>query len=82
MHACLCVDEIIRLLASELITIGGRGTAVALACCCKNFQDPVLDELWKVQDQLPPLLRSFPRKVWDDDGGDFVSFPATFHLLH
>lgn len=67
MHACLNVDEIVRLLARELVASGGKGTAVALACCCKNFEDSVLDALWETQDQLRPLLKSFPADVWDEE---------------
>ena len=43
MHACLNVDEIVRLIAYELVASGGYATAVALARCCKSFEDPVLD---------------------------------------
>jgi len=78
MHACLNVDEILRLLACELVASGGKGTAVALACCCKIFEDPVLDALWEAQDQLRPLLKSFPTDVWNDENS--VSASLTFTL--
>jgi len=81
MHACLNVDEIVRLLACELVASGGKGTAAALACCCKNFEEPVLDALWEVQDQLRPLLKSLPGDAWDDNGRIFVSGFTTFHPL-
>jgi len=63
MHACLNVDEILRLIACELITSKGRAAAVALACCCKSFEDPVLDVLWETQNRLTPLLNSLPGGV-------------------
>lgn len=78
-HACLNVDEILRHLACELVASGGKGAAVALACCCKNFEDPVLDALWETQDQLRPLLKSFPADVWNDEGS--VSASPTFDPL-
>jgi len=81
MHACLNVDEIVRLIACELVACGRKGTAVAFACCCKGFEDPVLDALWETQDQFHPLLGSFPEDVWDGDNGKFVSALTTFHLL-
>ena len=68
MHSCLHVDEIVRLIAHELVTSRGKQTAVSLACCCKIFEDPVLDTLWETQDRLLPLLKSFPGDVWNDDG--------------
>jgi len=68
MHPCLNVDEIVRLIARELVASGGGGTAVGLACCRKSFEDPVLDTLWETQQELLPLLKSFPGGVWNDDG--------------
>jgi len=77
MHACLNVDEILRGISRELIgTPGGEGAVVALACCCKSFEDPVLDTLWIRQNELLPLLWTFPEDVWNDDGW-IVSGPTT-----
>lgn len=73
MHACLSVAEILRAIATELVKSGARATAVALALCCKTLEDPVLDTLWKTQDQLLPLLKSFPGDAWNVEGGRFVS---------
>ena len=80
MHPCLRVEEIVRLVASELVASKAEETSVALACCCKNFEDPVLDSLWEIQQRLLPLLKSFPGDVWKPDGptvsvcqqGDFL----------
>ena len=66
MHPCLNVDEILRLIAGELAASGGKGSVVSLACCCKGFEDPMLEVLWATQDQLLPLLKSFPRDVWNN----------------
>ena len=80
MHPCLNVDEILRLLACELVVSGAKVAIVALACCCKSFEDPVLDALWETQDQLTPLLRCLPQEVWKEDGGSFVSQLIAFVL--
>ena len=77
MHACLNVDEIVRLLACELVASEGNATAVALACCCKNFEDPVLDVLWETQQQLDLLLFVFPEGVWQEGIPHLVSPPMT-----
>ncbi|KAF9641953.1 hypothetical protein BDM02DRAFT_3264624 [Thelephora ganbajun] len=72
MHNCLKVDEILRLIACELVPpdiIGeakGRATAVALACCRRSFEDPVLDALWESQYRLVPLLKTLPEDVWNE----------------
>ena len=76
MPACLNVDEIIRLIASELVASRARATAVSFACCRKNFEGPVLDMLWETQDRLLPLLKSFPVGVWNE-GKCTVSAPIT-----
>ena len=84
MHACLNVDEIIRLIAHEVVESEAEATAVALACCCKSFEDPVLDVLWETQWNLLPLLKSLPRDVWNERASN-VSEPTTrlfFSLNH
>ena len=59
MHACLNVDEIVRLIAHELVASGGEASAVGLACCCKSFEDPALDALWATQGELLHFSRLF-----------------------
>lgn len=78
MHPCLRVDEILKILACELVASGAKATAVALASCCKSFEDPALDVLWKTQDRLLPLLKSLPGDVWKVEAGHFVSPPVVF----
>ena len=73
MHPCLSVDEILRLLAFELVGSGAKETAVSLACCCRGFEDPVLDVLWETQDGLTPLLKCLPQEVWYEEDEKFVS---------
>ena len=46
MHACLNVDEIVRLIVRELVWSRETGATVALACRCKSFEDSALDTLW------------------------------------
>ena len=75
MHHCLRVDEIVRHVASELVASKGEAAAVALACCCKSFEDPVLDTLWEIQEGLTPLLESLPEDVWNPGGCD-VGIPT------
>ncbi|RDB14844.1 hypothetical protein Hypma_016479 [Hypsizygus marmoreus] len=65
MHRCLQVPEIISLICIEIsgdkpLAITSHTSLAALAQTCKFFQDPALDELWKAQSSLKPLLRCFP----------------------
>ena len=78
MHPCLNIDEILRLLAYQLIASEAKATTVSFASCCKGFEDPVLDALWETQDRLIPLLKCFPQEVWKEEGGRFVSYVVAF----
>ena len=80
MHPCLYVDEIVRVVAHELVASNGRATSVAFACCCKVLEDPVLDALWETQGGALPLLKSLPGDVWNE-GGCAVSVSITCVLL-
>ena len=80
MHTCLNVDEIVRLIAGELVASEAKVTAVTFACCRKGYEDPVLDALWKTQRELLPLLKSLPGGVWNDVGCT-VSAPTTHFYL-
>jgi len=73
MHPCLSVDEVLRFLARILVASEAKGTTVALACCCKIIEEPALDVLWETQNQLTPLLKCFPRDIWEEKAGRFVS---------
>ena len=79
MHLCLHVDEILRLIASELVASKCKATAAALARCCKIFEDPVLDSLWENQEWLIPVLKIFPKDVWNCREAD-VCAPTMFVL--
>ena len=77
MDTCLNMDEIVMLIACELVTSRAKATAVALAVCRKGFEDTVLDVLWGSQEELLPLLKSLPGDVWND-GGCTVSAPTVY----
>ena len=68
MHPCLYLDEIVRLIAHELIAAKREATAVALACCCKPLQDPVLDVLWDAHPHFFKLLKILPENIWSSAG--------------
>ena len=79
MHACLHVNEILRLIAREVVAYKGGASAVALACCCKGFEDLVLDTLWETQLGLIPLLNTFPEDVWNK--GECTVRTQTTHVI-
>ena len=65
-------------MACKVVAAGAKAAAVALACCCKSFEDPVLDALWETQDRLTPLLDCFPQEIWEEGGESFVSHSVVF----
>lgn len=75
------MDEILRLITCELVGSELKATAVSLAGCCRNFEDPVLCVLWETQDRLVPLLKCLPQEVWEEGPEDFVSQVVVFHSL-
>lgn len=83
MHPCLNVDEILRLFACELVASEAKATAVALACCYRSFENPVLDVLWETQNELAPLLKCFPPDIWEGENDEsIVSSPTMFIFPH
>ena len=64
------------LIVCKLTESEAKAAAVALACCCQSFEDPVLDVLWETQEKLLPLLKSLPEDVWDNSRCT-VSEPTT-----
>lgn len=87
MHCCLYVEDILRLIAHELVAAGRNGTVSALARCCKYFEDPVLDVLWGMQCHLHLLLDTFPQDIWGCRGNvsavtiSFVLSVLTYSIL-
>jgi hypothetical protein len=41
---------------------------LAFALVSKVFSEPALDELWRVQDSLLVLIKTFPSDSWVEDG--------------
>ncbi|KAF9786389.1 hypothetical protein BJ322DRAFT_1191544 [Thelephora terrestris] len=83
MHHCLNVDEIVRLIAGELVSATECTTTVALACCNKKLKDPVLDVLWETQCKLLPLLRTLPEDIWTPgEYGSFQRLPTPQEWSH
>ena len=63
-HRALAVDEILREVAAHVTDVH-PSTAVSLACCARSFEEPALSALWKIQDELPTLVKTLPPDSWD-----------------
>ena len=71
MHQFWQIDELVRMLASNLKKrCGASASALALACCSKQLSDIVLDSLWEELEGLGRLMKCLPSETWEirDDG--------------
>ena len=76
------IDELVRMVASDLEKrCGVSNSVLALACCSKQLSDIVLDSLWEELDGLGPLMRCLPSETWEirDDG--FVRMTLVYSHL-
>jgi len=62
-HRALVVDEVLREVTTWLADIHPP-TAVSFACCAKFFEEASLSALWKIQDELPTLIKTLPPDSW------------------
>ena len=62
-HRVLKIGELTRLIASQLVLIDGRRSAVNLACACRYLEEPVLSTIWETQSSLITLLRVLPKET-------------------
>lgn len=73
MHRFWVIEEMVRLLASDLIKrCKASASAVALACCSKLLSDVVLDSVWEELRGLSRLMRCLPPGSWEIRDGEFV----------
>ena len=73
MHRFWEIDEMVRMVASDLENhYEASASTLALACCSKRLSDIVLDILWEWLEGLSWLMRCLPRKTWETRNGNFV----------
>ncbi|KAF9652134.1 hypothetical protein BDM02DRAFT_3183860 [Thelephora ganbajun] len=65
-HKIFEIDEIFRPIAGHVVDLSGS-SAIALACCCKAFEEPVLSSYWEEQS-LDKLARVIPTGVLKRSG--------------
>jgi hypothetical protein len=71
MHRCLFITEILYLIFEEIWSGAEQRhkTLATMARCCRAFEAPALDVLWRAQDSLEPLLACLPADIWQDRDG-------------
>ena len=73
MHQFWKIDEMVRLLASDLKKrCKASASVLALACCSKRLSDVVLDALWEELNGLIWLMMCLPPETWEIRNGEFV----------
>jgi hypothetical protein len=71
MHHCLFITEILYLICEEIWSGAEQRhkTLATMARCCRAFEAPALDVLWRAQDSLQPLLACLPADIWQERDG-------------
>ena len=76
MHPCLCVNEILRLIATYLSDDGP--TLYDMIQTCKLFHEAIIDILWEIIPGVQPLLQFIPEHTYTRDrNGDLVCTTTT-----
>lgn len=82
MHRVLRLDELIRNIADCADhTTRGIASLLALACCCKSLEGPVMDILWRRQFDLHRALKILPADCWSTADGEFVREKLRFPVV-
>ena len=74
MNQIFYVEELVRQIAFNADD-GSQGSSslLALACCCKIIEGPVMDVLWQRQKHLHIILRTLAENRWAIIGESYVS---------
>lgn len=73
MHQVFRLEELVRNISScAESTRQGSVSLLALACCCKLLEGPVMDILWQRQVDLSIILKTLPVDSWTATKGIFV----------
>ncbi|KAJ7622463.1 hypothetical protein FB45DRAFT_870652 [Roridomyces roridus] len=67
MHRCFNLPELVTLVAQNV----DLADLCSLARSCRDISPCALDELWKHQESLVPLLKCLPADAWHESGGSF-----------
>ena len=62
-YRVLKISELTRLIASQLVLIGGGKSAVSFARACRSLEEPILSTLWETQSSLTILLKVLPEET-------------------
>jgi hypothetical protein len=82
MHQIFRLDELVQSVAHCVDhTAEGSASLLALACCCKSLEGPVMDALWCRQTILSTILRTLPADSWSVDDGVFVRKKLTYPFV-
>ncbi|KZT21884.1 hypothetical protein NEOLEDRAFT_1244329 [Neolentinus lepideus HHB14362 ss-1] len=71
VHRCLRVSEIFGNMIGYVVEDEARRrTLNALARTCKLYSPQALDELWRTQDSIVPLIKCMPNDLWTDENSN------------
>ncbi|KDQ53916.1 hypothetical protein JAAARDRAFT_197023 [Jaapia argillacea MUCL 33604] len=67
MHFALRVLDIVIVVVGYIDDSGLPSDLPAFARTCKLFIDPALDALWRIQNDLAPLIMTMPSNLWSEE---------------
>ena len=74
MNQVFYIEELVQRIASSADDEpAGSASLLALACCCKSLEDPVMEVLWQRQKDLQIVLRTLPADCWAVTNKVYVS---------
>ncbi|KDQ60327.1 hypothetical protein JAAARDRAFT_191719 [Jaapia argillacea MUCL 33604] len=66
MHKCLCIPEILTLIAEFAHKDADHLSVASMAMTCQTFAGPALDILWHYQESVVPLIRTLPSSLLEE----------------
>ena len=74
MNRVFYVEELVQRIALNADDRSvGSASLLALACCCKALEDPVMDVLWQRQRILHVIIKTLPADCWTVTDSVYVS---------
>ena len=76
MHRCLCITEVLRVIA---YSVNDNDALFNMSLTCRAFLEPALDALWYELSESEPLIELFPKsKRGEEPRGHLVSTSYTY----
>lgn len=76
MHRCLCISEVLQVIADSLDN-GHGGTLLTMALTCRTFFDPAMNALWRTLTDRAYVYLILPERIRTVTSGKRVTIHAS-----